>query len=220
MMLRDRRFKCVRHIATAGAYGRQAGVFIESPKLFDLAFPGNWVDAHGNRAAAITTLTSRALETLRGGGDIWVMEAGQADVTAAVLTNLREQAPEIDTKQRVHVVQHSDWNEFSATPGALGIVRAQADYRKIPDGNKVGNGSPGFNTVDGSAWPVLLADRKSGATWAEARQRADNANKSSLYRNPSIAAGGFDFSDTAEAAYVFGFEGLADVNAYVAAFAD
>ena len=219
MMLRDPRFACVRHVATAGAYGRQAGAFIDAPKLFDLAFPGNWVDAHADRPAAVAALTARMLATLQAGGDIWVMEAGQSDVTAAVLANLRQRAPDIDTKRHVHVVQHSSWNESATVRSALDLVRSQTDYLKIPDGNTVGNGSPGFNTPDGSAWPALLSDPKSGATWVEARQRALTANATSLYRNPGIAAGGLDFSDTAEAAYIFGFEGLRDVDAYVAAFA-
>ena len=84
-MLRDDRFSCVRYVATTGAYGTTMESFVEeaaqwrfikADSLFDLAFPGNWIDAHKNRAAAIALLADRALITLQGGGDVWIMEGG------------------------------------------------------------------------------------------------------------------------------------------------
>ena len=52
--------------------------------------------------------------------------------------------PTIAISKCIHVVQHSDWNEKSTLPEDLRFVKVNTDYQKIPDGNVVGNGTPGF----------------------------------------------------------------------------
>jgi hypothetical protein len=217
-MLRDERFACVRSIATTGAYGNNPGTFIDASALFDLAFGDAWVDAHADRAAAVTFLADRALATLRAGGDVWIMEAGQSDVTAAAARHVIEAEPAIDLRSRIHLVQHSAINEAWATPSALTYVQDRLDYIKIADGNTVGNGTPGFNTRSDAAWPDLLADPASGPVWAEARRTAVEVNPTTGFENDAIAAGGLDFSDLVEATYIFGFEDLVDAEDFVAEF--
>jgi hypothetical protein len=219
-MLRDERFACVRSVATTGALGnKNPGNFIEADPLFDVAFGDAWADAHADRAGAEKFLTKHALATLRAGGDVWIMEAGQSDLTAAVAQRVSEAEPSIDLRTRVHLVQHSDVNEALATESALAYVQEHLDYIKIADGNVVGNGTPGFKTTSSAAWPALLADPESGSVWAEAQRLAVERNPTTGFPNEAIAAGGLDFSDVAEAAYIFGFDGLVDVDAFVAEFA-
>lgn len=226
-MLRDERFACVHYIAVTGAYARNLERvtdkaadwrFIEADTLFDIAFPGNWVDAHKDRQAAVELLADRALDTLREGGDIWITEGGHSDLTAAVAQRLMELESSIDLESRVHLLQHSSINEMLTTPAALDYVRSQLNYIKIADGNEEGNGTPGFKTENGKAWPELLTDPESGAIWTEARRLALAHNGKTGHENEAIAAGGLDFSDLAAATYVFGFEDLADVDAFVTEF--
>jgi hypothetical protein len=211
-MLRHPRFACVRYWAVAGTVGTQQGDFVPAPKLFDLAFGKNWRDANANWKGAMAAGLKRAKATLKRGGDIWIMEAGQSDFSAELLDKLAAD------KGRIHIVQHSQWNEEMTAPAALAFVRANSDYQKIPDGNVVGNETPGFNSKDGRRWPALLANRRVGPMWQEAKRLADRYNPQSAYVNPSIAAGGFDFSDAAEAAWIFNFGGLHDTNAFFDAF--
>ena len=70
-----------------------------------------WVNAHPNRQPAVNATASRWLNTLLNGGDIWVAEGGQSDFTAAVVRSIRNSNPGINTRTRIHVVQHSVWNE-------------------------------------------------------------------------------------------------------------
>jgi len=227
MMLRDDRFACVRHFAITGTYGAKpervtdkasSWRYIEVDTLFDLAFPGNWADAHADRPVAAERLATQALATLRAGGDVWIMEAGQSDLTAAAAQRLAQLDPSIDLRKNVHLVQHGNVNELLTTPSALACVREHLDYIKIADGNITQNGTPGFKTPNGATWPALLDDRNSGAVWAEARRLALMNNGKSGHKNDAIAAGGLDFSDLAEAAYIFGFEDLVDVDAFVNEF--
>ncbi|MFC5746078.1 hypothetical protein [Actinomadura rugatobispora] len=218
-MLRDERLACVRYVAATGTYGNNPGSFIDATSLFNLAFGRAWADAHADRPAAVAFLAKHALKTLRRGGDVWIMEAGQSDVTAAVARRIAEKAPAVDMRSRVHLVQHSEVNEYLTTPAALAYVRDHLDYIKIANGNEVGNGTPGFKTFGGTAWPALLADPESGKVWAKARRLALEFNPTSAYPNEAIAAGGLDFSDLVEAAYVFGFEDLVDVEDFASEFA-
>jgi hypothetical protein len=217
-MLNDPRFACVSYVAVAGAYGTQGGQFIAADGLFNLAFDDHWLNAHSDHANALDELTRLALPKLRAGGDVWIMEAGQSDVSAALVERVAGLAPNLDTNTKIHIVQHSQWNEGATTPTALAYVRTHTHYLKIPDGNLVDNGTPGFNTPDPSLWPQILADPTNGPIWAEAKRLAALVNGTTGYENPSIKAGGFDFSDAAEACWIFGFNTLRDSNAFFATF--
>jgi uncharacterized protein len=202
---------CFDFVVVAGTYGNQDGNFIQAPGLLNLAFGKRWLNAHDHRLEAAQAIAKRMGKTLRAGGSVWIAEGGQSDFTADIVAKLaaeRTYAPLL--RQRVHVVQHSDWNEQATTPAKLSYLEATVDYRRIADGNAAGNGTPGFAADDPSWWPRLLSDPRSGAIWAEAKRLADQANSASAYVNPAVAKGGVDFSDTVEVAYIFGLETIAD----------
>lgn len=213
-VLADPAFACVQYLATAGAYGTQDGDFIPASHLFDLAFGDRWVDAHADRDAAIERLAKVAGAALANGGKVWITEAGQSDVSAAMIRKLPE-----EHWGNIHLVQHSDWNESTTSEADIYFVRRKIRYHRISDGNFAGNGSPSFNTHDAVHWPALLGDRRIGAIWTEAKRLSDLHNPTAAYVNPAVSAGGLDFSDTAEVAYVFGFDDMADVGDFVARFA-
>lgn len=219
-MLRDPRLACVRVVATTGAHAAgNPEPFIQADTLMTMAFGGDWADADADRAGSATFLVDHAVRTLRAGGDVWIMEAGMSDLSANVVRQLAVVAPEINLRKRIHLVQHSAINEMLADPEALKYVREHTDYIKIADGNVRDDGTPGFKTRSPAAWPVLLASKSAGAVWAEARRLATVSNPKSSYPNEAIGAGGLDFSDLAEGAWIFGFESLTGVEEFATEFA-
>ncbi|MEO1659400.1 MAG: hypothetical protein AAFR51_00320 [Pseudomonadota bacterium] len=226
-MLAHPRFACVDYLAVSGTYGTQGGSYVDPDTLFENAFGDRWIEAHNNRDTAAQTLALRIAPVIANGGHVWIMEAGQSDVSAATLAALPDGLRPPEVKAHLHIVQHSDWNERVTSPEALERVKREVDYIKIADGNAVGNGTPGFNTDDRSAWPALLNAASVGAIWHQAQALALKYNGSGHddqsiavggYDNQAIGAGGLDFSDTSEAAYIFGYDALYDVDAFVAAF--
>ena len=213
-VLKDSASSCVDYLATAGAYGSQGGQFLPAAELFTLAFGDRWQDAHANREGAIATLAARMRETIAAGGRVWVAEAGQSDVTATAVERLPK-----DMWTSVHVVQHSYWNESQSSDEAMQTVVYNTRYHRIQDGNFPDNGSPAFNTKDGSHWQALLSDPRIGPIWTEAKRLSDYHNSKAAYVNPAVAAGGLDFSDTVEIAYIFGFDDMAGVGEFVDRFA-
>lgn len=203
-------FVCVNYRAVAGAYGDQGGEYIESPELFRLAFGENWWDAHGDRAVTIERFARLILDTLRAGGDVWIQDAGQSNISGAAIRLAHDVAPELDYAGSVHLVQHSNWNESVTDPELLAFVRLAVDYRKIADGNAGNNGTPQFNTKSGADWGRVLANPRIGPMWQEAKRLADEHNPGAAYVNPAISDGGFDFSDTVEAAHILGFGDMSD----------
>ncbi|MEM9563214.1 MAG: hypothetical protein AAGA93_11375 [Actinomycetota bacterium] len=205
-MLSDSRFAGVDYHCTAGAYGRQGGRFLDEPKLFDLAFGrGNWASADANRDNAVLVAADKAIAALDAGGDVWVTEAGQSDVTARIVKRIASQRPGVDTEKRIHVVQHSNWNENQTTPADLTYVRNNTDYLKIADGNGANNGTPQLTTSSGQYWSRVKGDADVGAVWTEADAAARRGFDVD-WNNDKIVKGGMDFSDTVEPMYVFGFE--------------
>lgn len=207
-------FACVDFIATSGAYGSQGGEYLVAPELFNLAFGDNWLDAHLQRGKTIDTLAAKMRATIAGGGRVWVAEAGQSDVTAAAVEKLPK-----EMWTSVHVVQTSYWNESQSSKDAMQTVVYNTRYHRIQDGNFPDNGSPAFNTKDGSHWAALLNDPVVGPVWTEAKRLSDFHNPKAAYVNPAVAAGGLDFSDTVEIAYIFGFDDMAGVADFVERFA-
>lgn len=218
-MLRDPRLANVNYHAVAGAYGIQEGLYIPSPQLFNLVFGERWSDAHNHRERSVKEVAQLVTDTLAAGGDIWVAEAGQSDFTADWLKEVNEMNPDAASTARVHVVQHSDWNESVTAPDKLAYVRKHADYRKIADGNATGNGTPGFRLESAELWQQALDPGAYGEFWALAKEIADAYNgKDGRYDNGAIAAGGMDFSDVAETCWIFGFTELEDARAFFEAF--
>lgn len=213
-VLADPEFACVDYVATSGAYGKQTGTFLQASELFTLAFGDHWLNAHDDRAGTVAELARRMRETIAGGGKVWVAEAGQSDVTAAAVKMLPE-----DMWTSVNVVQHSYWNETQSSEDAMQIVVYNTRYHRVQDGNFPDNGSPAFNTKDGSHWEALLSDPRIGPIWTEAKRLSDMYNPVADYVNPAVAAGGLDFSDTVEIAYIFGFDDMDGVGDFVERFA-
>ena len=226
-MLAHPGFACVSYAAVSGTYGMQGGAYVDPETLFENAFGDNWVDAHNRKVAAASELAARAGPVLANGGHVWIMEGGQSDVSAETLRQILAASAAAEMASRFHVVQHSDWNEQVTTPEDLAFVQQTADYIKIADGNVVGNGTPGFQTSDVTAWAALLAAEGVGAVWQQTKDLALRHNGSGRtaediaiggYNNQAIGAGGLDFSDASEMAYIFGYESLADVDAFVETF--
>ncbi len=110
-LLSDSKFSKIHYHAVAGTYGIQEGLYVPPNALFQLAFGDNWTDAHENFKKAVEQVKVIIKATLANQGDIWIADAGQSDFTAALIKSIQSDLPEIIISQRIHVVQHSDWNE-------------------------------------------------------------------------------------------------------------
>jgi hypothetical protein len=218
-MLADPRFSKVRYHAVAGTYGVQEGLYVPAERVFDLAFGDHWSGAHEDFNKALDEVRSLSIETLDDGGSIWIAEAGQSDFSAALIRNIQELIPEATVKDRVHVVQHADWNEEVTTAEDLAFVKASANYQKIPSGNAVGNGSPGFRSNAAVNWLEYVSDVRLTEIWTAAVEVANKYNGADgRYLNEAIQNGGLDFSDVAETAWIFGFSDLTDANDFFEEF--
>lgn len=219
MLLRDARFADVRFHAVAGAYGIQDGEYVPANELFAAAFGDDWSDAHSDPSTARNTVAGLVVQTLNAGGEIWVAEAGQSDFTAGWLRDVLRVFDPTTTRQRIHVVQHSEWNESVTAPKKLDFVRKNSAYAKIPDGNATANGSPGLRLESDALWPDVLRAPNSGSVWRLARETADRFNgRGGRYYNEAIGMSGMDFSDTAEVCWILNLEDLPDANAFVSEF--
>jgi hypothetical protein len=218
-MLADPRFSGVRYHAVAGAYGIQGGLYVPANELFELAFGENWSDAHTDYERALGEVSALVEETLNRGGTVWIADAGQSDFSADIVRQVVKTLPGIDPKERIHVVQHADWNEKVTAPENLAYVKATASYHKIPDGNAVGNGTPGFRTDEPVAWREYVTSSKERQIWELAIVLANRYNaKDGRYNNTAIGGGGMDFSDVAETCWIFGFADLEDAEAFLREF--
>ena len=219
-MLADPRFHKVHYHAVAGAYGIQEGEYVPANELFEAAFGGHWSDAHSDYDGALKTVSRLVTSTLKEGGDVWIAEAGQSDFSADIIRTVKTGLPEIDTKTRIHIVQHSNWNENNTAPDDLAFVKENTFYHKIPDGNVAGNGSPGFKSDVPVKWRDTIHNNRLSRIWEMALEIANRYNgKDGRYRNPAIAAGGMDFSDASEACWIFGFNNLENINQFFDQFA-
>ena len=91
-------------------------------------------------------------------------------------------------------------------------MKGNADYNRIPDGNAIGNGSPGFLSHEYTEWRSKIKDPKLLEIWQHSIDVANKYNgKEGRYNNPAIADGGLDFSDLAEVCWIFGLEDIKDV---------
>lgn len=124
-------------VAVSGAYGLNASTFNDSSDaVMDVVFGADgWLNAHVDPAGVAQQLVQRFQQVIGAGGDIWIKEGGQSDLTARVIRQLREQTPNLETTRRIHVVQHSDWNERQTTPADLAYVQQRTNYIRIPDAN-------------------------------------------------------------------------------------
>lgn len=210
----------VDYHAVAGAYGIQDGLYVPPNTLFQEAFGDNWSDAHSDRSRALSQVKDRVNKTLDRGGTIWIADAGQSDFSAMLIQTIQQERPEIKIKLRFHVVQHSNWNESVTTPSLLRYVQHYASYHKIPDGNAVGNGSPGFNTPGYTQDEIEFKNEHLAKIWEMAIELGNEYNgKEGRYNNQTIASGGLDFSDLSETCYILGLEEIRDTAEYFERFA-
>jgi hypothetical protein len=218
-LLNDSKFSGIHCHAVAGTYGIQDGLYVPPNELFQLAFQGNWTDAHINIDSAVEQVMVIIKATFSNEGDIWIAEAGQSDFTAKVIKAIQSDLPEITISQRVHVVQHSDWNEQSTSLEKLQFVKENADYHKIPDGNTVGNGTPGFRSPEFTGWKNHITNPKLMAIWQLAIELSNKYNgKEGRYNNEAISAGGLDFSDLSEVCWILGLQDIKDTEHFFKLF--
>lgn len=214
-------FSKIKYHAVAGAYGIQEGLYVPPNDLFQLTFGNNWTDAHNNRKPAVEKVKEIVKTTLQSNGDVWIAEAGQSDFSAELIKAIQKDLPELNTKQRIHLVQHSNWNEESASPESLKFVKENSDYHKIPDGNSVGNGTPGFRDPGFTKWKDKIKNPKLIEIWQLAMELSDKYNgKEGRYNNEAISAGGLDFSDLSEVCWIFGIHDIKDTEHFFNRYAN
>lgn len=202
----------INYHAVAGTYGTQEGLYVPPNDLFQLAFGDNWTDAHNNMQGGVEKVKPRVIKTLVTGGDVWIADAGQSDFSAELVKAIQKDFPEIETSKRIHVVQHAEWNEEVTTPEKLDFVKQNTEYIKIPDGNGVGNGTPGFRSAEFTQWDKVITDPELTKVWQLAIDLANKYNgKEGRYYNEAIAAGGLDFSDLSEVCWILGLQDIKDV---------
>ena len=148
---------------------------------------GGWVAAHEDWFAAVDTVFAVWRATLLDSGDIWVKEGGQSDLTAQITMLIRHYEPDIDTRARIHVVQHSDWNENTTEPSALAYTIEYTDYIRILDANSYLNELGGDRVFEQAA----VSHPTFGAAWKAAFE----------YYPPGER---LDFSDTGELMHILG----------------
>ena len=210
-LLSDSKYSKINYHAVAGTYGIQEGLYVPPNPLFELAVENNWTDAHENMEAAVLKVKDIIKATLSNQGDIWIADAGQSDFTARLIKAIQSDIPYISISQRIHVVQHSDWNEKVTSPELLEFVKKNADYHKIPDGNVVGNGTPGFRSPQYNEWRSKISNPRLREIWQLAIAISNKYNgKEGRYNNEAISAGGLDFSDLAEVCYILGIQDIKD----------
>lgn len=204
----------INYLAVAGAYGKQGGLYIPSPKLFNLVFQDNWVDAHKQRKESVDAIYKTIKKTLTKDGNIWVMEAGQSDVSAKWLKLLQNDFAPATLKKRIHIVQHSDWNEQETTPASLQFVKDNVSYHRIEDGNSTSNSTAGFHEVNHKFINKITSNSMHGKSWTLALDIVEQYNgKDGRYLNPMIAKdGGVDFSDVAELTWLLQLDKIKDVD--------
>ena len=128
-----------------------------------------------------------------------------------LINSIQSDLPDISISQRIHVVQHSDWNEKVTSPESLEFVKKNADYHKIPDGNIVGNGTPGFRSPEYTQWKSKITNPDLTDIWQLAINISNEYNgKEGRYNNEAISAGGLDFSDLAEVCWILGLQDIKD----------
>ncbi len=210
-LLADSDFSELNYHAVAGTYGTQEGLYVPPNDLFELAFGDQWTDAHADWKGAVEKVKGLVIKTLSNNGHVWIADAGQSDFSADLVQAVLKELPEMETSNRIHVVQHADWNEEVTTPEKLEFVKQNADYTKIPDGNGVGNGTPGFRSPEFTHWDDRITDPALIEIWELAIELSNRYNgKEGRYNNAAIAAGGLDFSDLSEVCWILGIQNIND----------
>lgn len=215
-LLSNSNFTRINYHAVAGTYGMQEGLYVPPNDLFQLAFGDHWTDAHNNMEGAVENVKPLVIKILSTqDGHVWIADAGQSDFSAELVKAVQEELPEIKTSERIHVVQHADWNEEVTTPEKLDFVKQHTTYIKIPDGNGVGNGTPGFRSPEFNRLDDKITNPELKKIWQLAIDLSNKYNgKEGRYLNEAIAAGGLDFSDLSEVCWILGIEHIKDTEEF------
>jgi hypothetical protein len=218
-------FQNINYYAVSGAYGKQDGKFMHSPELFTLAFGEQntkWTDRHTDNKGTVTRIKNKAKDVIEAGGRVWVAEAGQSDVTADWIAALIKDGVSVDTiKNKVMVVQHSQWNENETTADDLAYVKQHSWYVQLDDGNapygetKWGDRSdystPGYQNKNKTYLPAAKNSpvAKTKALWNKADAVILRYYPGGYTEEwSSIHHGGVDFSDTSEVWFILNMSGL------------
>ncbi len=220
-LLSNSNFSKIKYHAVAGTYGIQKGLYVPPNNLFQLAFRDNWTDAHNNPISAIEKVKAILKTILSNNGHIWIAEAGQSDFSAKIIKAIQIDLPELDISQRIHIVQHSDWNEKMTSPENLEYIKQNTDYHKIPDGNAIGNGTPGFRSPDYTEWKHKIKNLELIEIWQLAINIGIQYNgKEGRYNNEAIASDGLDFSDLSEVCWILGIQDIKDTEHFFNLYAN
>lgn len=217
-IFKSERFRNVKRLAVSGTYGVQAGLYVRADSLFNLVYGVTWLDAHQSRLMSLRRTVDVIETTLSTKGRVWVAEAGQSDFTDDVIVELKRRNMDFNRSDIV-VVQHSEWNEGETSKMALGRVKSEATYVKIPDGNQAGNGSPGFNEATYKISDLMARDGLMGKVWLAANEISKKYNGvDGRYLNKTIDEGGLDFSDLSEVVWILNIEGVESPNRFFEVF--
>lgn len=184
------------YVVVSGTTGDNAKDYIPaSEAVMDTIWGmGNWYNAYTSWATSVQSVADAWQNVLDAGGDIWVAEAGQSNFTRDVVTEILSRQPALSTTTRIHVVQHSTWNEDHTTPTDLTYVQANTDYIKIDDGND-DNGTADLCQTETDWWKnMALNNRTYGTKWSAAL----------TYFIARRYEAVIDFSDTVELLYILG----------------
>jgi hypothetical protein len=174
--------------------------------VLNQAYGSSWFKVRGNTDGSfnhIVEFATRWKQTLDTGADVWVAEGGPSDFTYLVAryleNNLGATAEQLG---RVHVVQHSEWNDQNTDPSNLAWVKANLSYVRIDNGNlNAAQGQGGTadfrsNAATGDIQPWANSNfwgqavsGQCGALWQQARN---------AFSDPALV----DFSDTVELLYI------------------
>lgn len=204
LMVRDRLNLNVQVVGGAhGVYNRDR-YDSESERVMFAVWGSEWLNAHSNRAGSISAAVNRWTAVLAAGGSVWVAEGGQSDFTAAVVRTIRNNHSEFDTRQRIHVIQHSDWNEDHALAEDLNYVRNNTRYVKIADGNDPNSTADfRFESHNNGSFVARAQSSRYSSEWAAAFNYLTPGEK-------------LDFSDTVELMHIVGLgtNVIRDVNEF------
>jgi len=191
----------------SGAYGDRNADQYQPPAEIVMAeaWGSDWLDAHNNYQSSVNLTATTWLATLNNGGEIWVAEGGQSDFTSDVVRQIQTRNPGINTRTRIHVIQHSVFNEVNSNQADLNYSRANTDYIKIADGNNVNA------TADLNQSSAAFVQAARASAFGDAWDAAFN------YLNPNIK---LDFSDTVELLHILeiGRDRIATVDDFGAEF--
>ncbi len=169
--------KGVKIYAVSGAIGVQKGLFIDSKELFNTAFGKRWTAANEDWDRAVSDIVKVVLPVIRKGGKVWVQEAGQSNITADWVKELLKSISAATIKERVIVVQHSNWNENMTAKDDLEYVKRMTTYFSIDDGNM----EPTDEKGDRGPY-TTPAYRAKDAKWIVLAKEARNAKVSKMWR--------------------------------------